>query len=146
MVKVTPQQIFTTRWKIPYPHQDLPNHSSLGREIFSPTPFMLFGKPWLTFPLRGVEIISTYFSIWLWISTQFNTPKNEMSLKVLLVVGNGFLISTWKYWITKNDSILRTTAWKGCWLLFYPKSCVGCHFASFRKIPTSLLDKYKTMT
>ena len=48
-----------------------------------------------------------------------------MSFKVLLVIGNGFLISTWKYriCISKNESILRTTARKGCWLCFYPKLC-----------------------
>ena len=30
----------------------------------------------------GNPIISIYFSVRLWIKTQFNTPKNEMSLKV----------------------------------------------------------------
>ena len=80
-----------------------------------------------TFPTRGVEITSKYFLVWLWNTTKFNTPKNEMSLKVLFVIGNGFLMSTWKYriWISKNGSILKITAWRGCWLLFYPKLCVG---------------------
>ena len=68
-----------------------------------------------TFSSRGVGIISTYFSVWLWIVTQFNTPKDEISLKVLLVIKNGFLISTWKYWIwiLKNESILRIQLEKG---------------------------------
>ena len=80
-----------------------------------------------TFPTRGVEITSKYFLVWLWTATKFNTPKNEMSLKVLFVIGNGFLMSTWKYriWISKNESILKITAWRGRWLLFYPKLCVG---------------------
>ena len=79
-----------------------------------------------TFPTRSVEIISKYFLVWLWTATQFNTTKNEMSLKMLLVIWNGFLISKRKYriWISKNESIIRITAWKGCWLLFYPKLCV----------------------
>ena len=80
--------------------------------------------------------------------THFNTPKNEMSLKVLLVIGNGFLIPIWKYeiWISKNDSILRTTVWKG---IDYSsiQSCVwACHLVSVRKILTSLLDKCNRMT
>ena len=61
-----------------------------------------------TYQSRGVEIISTYFSVWLWTVTQFNTSKIEMPLKVLFVIGNGFLITTWKYWIwiSKNKRIL----------------------------------------
>ena len=91
-------------------------------------------------PTWGVEIISTYFSVWLWIVTQFNTPKNEMCLKALLVIGNCFLISTWKYWIwiSKNEGILRNTAWKRCCLLFCPKLCLGCHFATLFQ-----LEKYR---
>ena len=96
---------------------------------FLPYPFNAIWKTLVCFtsPTRGVEIISKYFLVWLWTATQFNTPKNEMSLKVLLVIGNWFLIFTWKYriWISKNESIPRITDWKGCWLLFYPKLCVG---------------------
>ena len=103
--------------------------SPFWQERFLPYPFNAIWKTlaYFTFPTRGVEIISKYFLVWLWTATQFNTPKNEMSLKVLLVIGNWFLIFTWKYriWISKNESILRITAWKGCWLLFYPKLCVG---------------------
>ena len=68
-----------------------------------------------TFQSRGVEIIFTHFSVWLWTMTQFNTSINEMSLKVLLVTGNEFLIPLWKHWIwiSKNESILRTTGWNG---------------------------------
>ena len=84
------------------------------------------------FPSRGVEIISIYFSIWLWTVAQFNTPRNKMSLKELLVIVNGFLIYRWKYifWISKNENFLRTTVWKGCWLLFYPNCVWACHFVS----------------
>ena len=101
-----------------------------------------------TFQSQSLKIISTYFSVWLWTVTQFNTPKNEMSLKVLLVIGNGFLIPTWKYWIwiSKKESIHRTAAWKG---VHYSsiQSCVwACHLVSLRKILTSLLDKCKKMT
>ena len=72
-----------------------------------------------TFPTRVVELICTYFLVWLWTVIQFNTPKNEILLKVLLVIGNGFFICTWKYgiWISKNEKILRITASKVCWFL-----------------------------
>ena len=59
-----------------------------------------------------------------------------------------FLISAWKYWIwiSKNESILRTTAWKG----FDYSSIRNCVRAvtlfQLDKIPTSLLDKCKIMT
>ena len=54
---------------------------------------------------------------------------------MLLDIRNGFLISTWKYWIwiSKNETILRSTGWKGFWLLFYPKRCVTCYFVSVTK-------------
>ena len=102
------------------------NFSSLHWEGKFPTyPFNAIWKTLvcLTFLSWGVEIISTYFSVWLWTVTQFNTHQNEMPLKVLLIIGNGFLISMWKYsiWISKNESIFRTTAWRVCWLLFCSK-------------------------
>ena len=92
--------------------------SRLGGEI-SPYPFNAVWKTLacFTFPSWGVETTSTYFLVWLWTVTQFNSPKNEMSLKCRRE-------RIW-IWISKNESILRTTAWKGCWLLFYPKLCVG---------------------
>ena len=101
-----------------------------------------------TFQSRGLEIIPTNFLVRRWIVTQFNTPKNEMSLKVLLVIGNGFLIPKWKYWIWiwKNENILRTTAWNG---VDYSsiRTCVrACHLVLLRKIPTSVLNKCKKMT
>ena len=42
---------------------------------FPPTPLMLIWKTLVcyTFPSRGVEIISTYFSVWLRIVNQFDT-------------------------------------------------------------------------
>ena len=150
MVKIIPQQILTTQWKKPLhsPKCSIPPFHWDGR--FLPYPFNANWKTLACFNFlsRGVEIVSTYFSVWLWTVTLFNTPKSEMSLKVLLIIANGILISTWKcwIWISKNESILRTTAWKGCWLLFYPKLSVGCHFISVRKISTSLLDKRKRMT
>ena len=84
---------------------------------FLPYPFNAIWKTLacFTFPSQGLEINSTYFSVWLWTVTQFNTPKIEIYLKVLWVTGNGFLISTWKYWIwiSKNETILRLQLQKG---------------------------------
>ena len=105
MVKITLRQIFITRRKSPSLHQNF---------SFLPCNVIWKNLACFAFPSRAVEIISTHFSVWLWTVTHFNTPKNEMFLKVLLVIGNGFLIPTWKYWIwiSKNESILRTTAGK----------------------------------
>ena len=151
MAEITPLRIFTTRWKNPYPHQNFPSPQLGG--VISP---YLFNAIWkalacFTWPSRGVEMISTYFSVWLWIATQFSTPKTVMSLKVFLLIENGFLISTWKYWIwiSKNKSILRITAWKGCWLLFYPKFCVGvllCFSLENTDYFTSLLIEDKSLS
>ena len=114
MVKITPRQIFTTQWKSPSLHQNFPFPSWEGR--FPPYPSNAIWKTLagFTYQSRGVEIIATHFSVWLRTVTQFNISKNEMSLKVLLVIGNGFLIPTWKYWIliSKNESILRTNKCK----------------------------------
>ena len=148
MVKITPQQIFTTWSKSPSLYQNFPFPRWEGR--FLPYPCNVIRKTLacFTFQSRGVEIISTHFSVWLWFVTHFNTPKNGMSLKVLLVIGNGFLIPTWKYWIwiSGKESIHRTADWKGvrCSSI---QSCVwACHLVSVRKILTSLLDKCKKMT
>ena len=83
----------------------------LGWGDFSPTPLMLF---WKTSPKRGVEIISKYFIVWLWTATQHNTSKNEMSLKVLLVIWEWIFnipleipnmnFEEWKY---SQDKILK---------------------------------------
>ena len=114
MVKITHRQIFTTRWKSPSLHQNFP--FPRWEERFPPYSANAFRKILVcfTYRSRGVEIISTHFRVWLWTVTQFNISKNEMSLKVLLVIGNGFLIPTWKYWIliSKNESILRTNKCK----------------------------------
>ena len=125
MVKITPRKIFTYPIKksLSSPDFFIP---SLGGKIF----LYFFNAIWktlacFTIPPRGGEITSKYLSVWLWTVTHFNTPENQISVKLLLVIGNGFLISTWKYWISKNESILRTTAWKLYWLLFYPKLSVG---------------------
>ena len=141
MVKIIARRIYTTQSKSHSLHQNFP---------FPPYPSNAIWKTLacFTFQSQSLKIISTYFSVWLWTVTQFNTPKNEMSLKVLLVIGNGFLIPTWKYWIwiSKKESILRATAWKG---VHYSsiQSCVwACHLVSLRKILTSLLDKCKKMT
>ena len=95
-------------------HQNFP-FPSLERR-FPPYPSNAICKTvaGFTYQSRGVEIIFTHFSVWLRTMTQFNISKNEMSLKMLLFIGNGFLISTWKYWklISKNESILRTNKFK----------------------------------
>ena len=122
---------FNTQWKNSCPYHNSHPPPPNGKGDFFPTPLMVFGN--LENP--GVIHLSKtryrnnfqIFLVWQWTETQFNTPKNEISLKFLLVIRNWFWISTWKYriWISKNASILRITAWKGCWLLFYPKLCVG---------------------
>ena len=137
MVQITPQKIFTTRWNNDYPHQNFLTHPSPhwdGR--FLPyTPLKMFEKPsCFNFPLKGVEIITYFwFDLYFFLDLKFDTYVSL--LKMLLVIGNGLLISRWKYWIwiSKNESILRTTVWKGYWLLFYPKLCVSCHFVPVRK-------------
>ena len=120
MVKITPRQIFTTRWKSPSLHQNFP-FPLLAEEIPPPPTHLLYPSDTIwktlacfTYQSRGVEIISTHFSVWLRTVTQFNISKCEISLKVLLFIGNGFLIPTWKYWIliSKNESILRTNKFK----------------------------------
>ena len=139
MVKITLRQIFITRRKSPSLHQNF---------SFPPCNVIWKNLACFAFPSRAVEIISTHFSVWLWTVTHFNTPKNGMSLKVLLVIGNGFLIPTWKYWIwiSKKESIQRTADWKGVRYSSI-QSCVwACHLVSVRKILTSLLDKCKKMT
>ena len=120
MVKITPRQIFITRWKSPSLHQNFP-FPLLAEEIPPPPPTYLYPSDtiWKTlacfaYQSRGVEIISTHFSVWLRTVTQFNISKSEMSVKVLLFIGNEFLIPTWKYWIlvSKNESILKTNKCK----------------------------------
>ena len=97
IVKITPQQIFPTRWKNTSPHQNFP-FPLTGRRDFPPTSLMLFGTPWHVSPFhhevkKWIPHISQFVcEMWL-----VNTPKNEMSLTVLSVIGNGFLMSTWKY-------------------------------------------------
>ena len=119
MTEITPKQIVTTRWKSLSFNQNFP-FPVLGGEI-SLYPINAIWKTLacFTFQSWGVEINSTHFSVWLWTVTQFNTSKNDMFLKVLLVIGNGFLIPTWKYWIwiSKNESILRTNK---CKKMTYP--------------------------
>ena len=86
-------------------------HSPTGRGDFLPTPL----------------IISTRFLVWPWTVSQFSTPKNEFFLNVFLVIGNVFLIHTWKYWIwiSKNESTLKTTTWKSVDYSSYLKLLVG---------------------
>ena len=129
-------------------HQNFPFPCWEGR--FIPYPCNVIWKTLasFTFQSRGIEIVSTHFSVWLWNMTHFNTPKNEMNFIVLLVIENGFLIPTWKYWnwTFKEWNLSHDYSLKGCWLLFY-QSCVwACHLVLVRKILTSLLDKCKKMT
>ena len=148
MVKFTSTKIFNTQWKSPFRHQNFVFSRWEGR--FPPYPSIAIWKTVVCFAYqsRGVEIISTHFSVWLWTVTQFNTLKNELSLKVLLVIWNGFLIPTWKYsiWISKNESILRTTVLKGVDCSSIQNCVWAFHLVSVRKIPTSLLDNCKRMT
>ena len=148
MVKITPKQIFSTQWKSSSLRQNLPFPRWQGR--FPPYPSNAIWKSLacFTFQSQDVEIISTHFSLWLWAVTQFNTLENEMSLKVLLVIWNGFLIPTWKYsvWISKNESILRTTVWKDVDCSSIQNCVWAFHLVLVRKVPTSLLDNCKRMT
>ena len=108
MVQIIPQQIFNNQFS-----------AYLLNDIWKNMTCFIFHS-------QVVETISTDLSVWLWTVTQFNTHKNELFLKMLLVIENRLLITTWKYWIwiSKNELSLSTTAWKGCWSLFYPKLCV----------------------
>ena len=81
IVKITPQQIFINQFS-----------SYLLNYIWKNMTCFIF-------PPQVVETTSTDFSVWLWTVTQFNTHKNELPLKMLLVLGNRLLISTWRYWI-----------------------------------------------
>ena len=84
---------------------------NLYLQKFTSLNFYYQHEPWIVFlhqeecphqifiPLQN-NISQFDYELWL---------KNKMALKVLLVIGNGFLIPTWKYWIwiLKNESILR---------------------------------------
>ena len=123
---------------------------NLYLQKFTSLNFYYQHEPWIVFlhqeecphqifiPLQN-NISQFDYELWL---------KNKMSLKVLLVIGNGFLIPTWKYWIwiSKNESILRTTAWKSVDYSSIQNCVWACHLVSVRKIPTSLMDKCKRMT
>ena len=131
---------------LPSPKSPIP---SLGVEVLSyPSNVVCKTLACFTFESRGIEIVSAHFSVWLENVTQFNTPKNEMSLKMLLVIENGLLIPTWKYWIwsSKNETIIRNTAWKGVDYSSIQNFVWVCYLVSVKKIPTSLLDKCKRMT
>ena len=114
MVKITPETDFHHTMKKPLPSSKF-YIPFLGGEI-CPYRSNAISKTLACFidQSRGVEIIFTHFSVWLRTVSQFNISKNEMSSKVLLFTGNGFLIPTWKYWIliSKNESILRTNKCK----------------------------------
>ena len=114
MVKITLRQIFTTRWKSSSFLQNFPFPSWEGRFPAYSSNAILKNLACFTYQPQGVEIISTHFSVWLRTVTQFNISKYEISLKVLLFIGNGFLIPTWKYWIliSTNESIPRTNKFK----------------------------------
>ena len=126
MVKITLRQIFTTRRKSPSFRQDFP--FPRWEEKFSIYPASAVCEILSCFTYRSgdVEIIFTHFSVWLWTVTQFNIPQNELSLNVLLVIGNGLLIPTLKYWLwIKESKYFQGFNLRECWLLFYPKLCVG---------------------
>ena len=107
MVKIVPRQIFTTRWEIPSLHQNFLFPRREGRFHHYCSNAIWKTLACFTYQSGGVEIISTYFSVWLWTVTQFNPSENEMSWKVFLFIGSEVLIPTWKYWIwiSKRQSI-----------------------------------------
>ena len=78
MVKIIARRILTTQSKSHSLHQNFP---------FPPCPSNAIWKTLacFTFQSRGVEIISTQLSVWLWTVTQFNTPKNEMTLMLIFL-------------------------------------------------------------
>ena len=98
-VKITPRQILTIQWK---------NLST----IISHPPHTWRGDPhlllycYLEHPSMfhlSIRSCRNSFSIFLSLTDlwlKFNTTKNEMSLKMLLIIGNRFLVPTWKYWIS----------------------------------------------
>ena len=133
---------FTTQLKNSYPQQNFPPLSPHWEGRFLPYTFNAIWKTLtcFTFPKRGVEIISKYLIFWLWSAIQFNTSKNEMSLKVLLVIWNGFLISTeYEFWRMKVFSRLHLK--KG----FNYSSIQNCLWVCLF-VFLSLLDKCKRMT
>ena len=126
MVQITPRRIFTTLWKSPTFHQNSPFPNWEGRFPHNYSNAIWRTVACFTFQSRSVEIIFTHFSVWLWTVTQFNIPKNELSLNVLLVIGNGLLIPTLKYWLwIKESKYSQGFNLRECWLLFYSKLCVG---------------------
>ena len=73
----------------------------------------------------------------------------KMSSKVILVISNGFLISTWKYWVWMSkyySYTLNEYRLKRVLIILLSKTVWAYHFASVRKLPTSLLEKWKRIT
>ena len=138
-VKITPWQIFTTRWKSHLLYQLFP-FPLWG--IFPPTSLMLFGK-----------LLHFYLSITRWRKNFYTFLQFHCELGFSLTLPKikcpwRFFIHTWKYWIwiSKNESILSTTAWKSADYSSIQNCVWACHLVSVRKIPTSLMDKCKRMT
>ena len=119
----------------PCPQQHLHTCHPTGMGRFLPYPFNAIWKTLSCFtsPKWGVEIISKYFIVWLWTATQHNTSKNEMSLKVLLVIWEWIFnipleipnmnFEEWKY---SQDKILKkvlitqlSKVFCGCVFLFH---------------------------
>ena len=72
LVKITPRQIFTTRWKNSCPYLNFLTPSPHWEERFIP---YLFNAVWKTmacffFPSQGLQIISAYLLVWLGSVTQ----------------------------------------------------------------------------
>ena len=97
MVRITRWHILTTRWKSLSLHQNFPFPRSERRFSSYPSNPIWRTLAYFTFHSWSVETNSTHFSVRLWTVTQFNAPKNEMSLKVLLVIWN------WKYPRQNNE-------------------------------------------
>ena len=139
MVKITPWQIFTTRWKYRSLYQNFPlPHWG----IFPPTSLMLSGKLvhfllWIT---RYRNNFHTFLQFHCELGFILTLPKIKCPWRCFIL--------TWKYWIwiSKNESILRTSAWKNVDYSSTQNCVWACHLVSVRKIPTSLMEKYKRTT
>ena len=98
-IKITPRQILTIQWKNLSTKISHPPHTWGGDSHLS---FSCYLEHPSIFHL-SIMICRNSFSIFLSLTDlwlKFNTTNNEMSLKMLLIIRNGFLVPMWKYWIS----------------------------------------------
>ena len=124
MVKITPWQIVTTRWKSPSLHQNFP---FLGSCIFYLS---------ITSCRNNLH---TFLRFQCELGFSLTVPKIKCTWRCFIL--------TWKcwIWISENESILRITAWKNVDYSSIQNCVWACHLVSVRKIMASSMDKCKRM-